>query len=204
MSSVTIQVKGYGHEFQWHRVSKDTLKEMLNNYKEGGIESLMDIYFSGGSTLDGQEFGGYGCDIDSTIRVDGEDIEVSNKNLIASFDDAKPNIEGADFYYISQGQIEGAGEISLKSGKFDPNLLTVDYIEFNVMRSGSLITCIKYDGEVVDIEFEDSGVDYRHQLLTYDADDEGNVGVFTTLFYSEDDDEFKFIADDVKQLLKKK
>jgi hypothetical protein len=177
---------------------------MLINYKEGGIESLMDSYFSGASTLDGQEFGGYGCDIDSTIRVDGEDIDVSNKNLIASFDDTKPNIEGADFYYITQGQIEGTGEISLKNGKFDKNLLSVDFIEFNVMRSGSLITCVKYDGEVVDIEFEDSGVDYRHQLLTYDADDEGNVGVFTTLFYSEDDDEFKFIADDVKQLLKKK
>ena len=204
MSSVTIQIRGYGHEFQMHRVNKTTLKDMLKTYKDGGVESLMDVYFSGGATLDGQEFGGYGCDIDATITVNGKEVEIINKNLITTFDDSKPNIDGADFYFISQGQIEGNGEITLKNGKFDPSLLSVDFIDFNVMRSGSLITNIKYDGDVIDIDYEDSGVDYRHQLLTYDPDDEGNVGIFTTLFYSEDDEEFKFIAADVKQLLKKK
>ncbi len=42
------------------------------------------------------------------------------------------------------------------------------------------------------------------KLLTYDADEEGNVGVFQSLFYDEEDEIFKFIADDIKQFLKKK
>lgn len=205
MSTVSIQIKGYGHEFQWHLVNKDTLKEMVKVHKKGGVDSLMDDFFSGGNSLDGEVFGGaYGCGIDATITVDGKKVSIGKKNLLSSFDDSKPNLDGADFYYITQGNVEGNGEINLKNGKFDPKLLTVDYIEYNVMSAGSVITCVKYDGDVIDIEYEDSGVDYRHQLLTYDADDEGNVGVFTTFFYDEDDDEFKFIADDIKQLLKKK
>lgn len=80
----------------------------------------------------------------------------------------------------------------------------IDYIEFNVMQSGTIITSVKYDDESISISYEDSGVDYRHQLLTYDADDEGNVGVFQSLFYDEEDEVFKFIADDIKQVLKKK
>jgi hypothetical protein len=105
---------------------------------------------------------------------------------------------------ITQGNIEGTGEIQLKNGKFDSKLLVIDYIEFNVMQSGTIITSVKYDGEPISISYEDSGVDYRHQLLTYDADDEGNVGVFQSLFYDEEDEIFKFIADDIKQVLKKK
>jgi hypothetical protein len=72
------------------------------------------------------------------------------------------------------------------------------------MQSGTIITSVKYDDESISISYEDSGVDYRHQLLTYDADDEGNVGVFQSLFYDEEDEVFKFIADDIKQVLKKK
>lgn len=29
MSSVEINIKGYGHEFQWHKVNKDTFNEDL-------------------------------------------------------------------------------------------------------------------------------------------------------------------------------
>ena len=70
--------------------------------------------------------------------------------------------------------------------------------------AGTIITSIKYDGKPISISYEDSDVDYRHQLLTYDADDEGNVGVFQSLFYDEEDEIFKFIADDIKHFLKKK
>ncbi len=205
MSSVQIIIKGYGHEFQWHKVNKDTLKEMLADYKKGKIELLMEKYFTGGNSLDGEIFSGaYGCGIDSSITVDGARIKISKKKPTQIFDDTKPNLDGADFYYITQGNIEGIGEIELKNGKFDSKLLVIDYIEFNVMQSGTIITSVKYDGESISISYEDSGVDYRHQLLTYDADDEGNVGVFQSLFYDEEDEVFKFIADDIKQVLKKK
>ena len=205
MSSVQIAIKGYGHEFQWHKVNKDTLKEMLADYKKGKIELLMEKYFTGGNSLDGEMFSGaYGCGIDSSITVDGAKIKISKKKPTQIFDDAKPNLDGADFYYITQGNIEGTGEIQLKNGKFDSKLLVIDYIEFNVMQSGTIITSVKYDDESISISYEDSGVDYRHQLLTYDADDEGNVGVFQSLFYDEEDEVFKFIADDIKQVLKKK
>jgi hypothetical protein len=205
MSSVQIAIKGYGHEFQWHKVNKDTLKEMLADYKKGKIELLMEKYFTGGNSLDGEMFSGaYGCGIDSSITVDGAKIKISKKKPTQIFDDTKPNLDGADFYYITQGNIEGTGEIQLKNGKFDSKLLVIDYIEFNVMQSGTIITSVKYDDESISISYEDSGVDYRHQLLTYDADDEGNVGVFQSLFYDEEDEVFKFIADDIKQVLKKK
>lgn len=205
MSSVEIIIKGYGHEFQWHRVNKNTLKEMLADYKKGKIDSLMEKYFTGGTSLDGEMFGGaYGCGIDSSITVDGTKIKLSKKKPSQVFDDTNPYLEGADFYYITQGNIEGVGEIQLKNGKFDSKLLVIDYIEFNVMQSGTVITSVKYDGEPISVSYEDSGVDYRHQLLTYDADDEGNVGVFQSLFYDEEDEVFKFIVDDIKQVLKKK
>ena len=205
MSSVEINIKGYGHEFQWHQVNKDTLKEMLADYKKGKIELLMEKYFTGGNSLDGEVFSGaYGCGIDSSITVDGVKIKITKKKPTQIFDDTKPNLEGADFYFITQGNIEGTGEIQLKNKKFDLKLLDIDYVEFNVMQSGTIITSIKYDGEPISISYEDSGVDYRHQLLTYDADDEGNVGVFQSLFYDEEDEIFKFIADDIKQVLKKK
>jgi len=205
MSSVQIVIKGYGHEFQWHKVKKDTLKEMLADYKKGKIDLLMEKYFTGGNSLDGEIFSGaYGCGIDSSITVDGAKIKISKKKPTQIFDDTKPNLDGADFYYITQGNIEGTGEIQLKNGKFDSKLLAIDYIEFNVMQSGTIITSVKYDNDSISISYEDSGVDYRHQLLTYDADDEGNVGVFQSLFYDEEDEVFKFIADDIKQVLKKK
>jgi len=205
MSSVQIIIKGYGHEFQWHKVNKDTLKEMLADYKKGKIELLMEKYFTGGNAFDCEIFSGaYGCGIDSSITVDGAKVKISKKKPTQIFNDTKPNLDGADFYYITQGNIEGTGEIELKNGKFDSKLLVIDYIEFNVMQSGTIITSVKYDGESISISYEDSGVDYRHQLLTYDADDEGNVGVFQSFFYDEEDEVFKFIADDIKQVLKKK
>lgn len=205
MSSVQIVIKGYGHEFQWHKVNRDTLKEMLADYKKGKIELLMEKYFNGGNSLDGEIFSGaYGCGIDSSITVDGAKIEFSKKKPTQIFDDTKPNLDGADFYYITQGNIEGTGEIELKNGKFDPKLLVIDYIEFNIIQSGTIITSVKYDGESISISYEDSGLDYRHQLLTYDADNEGNVGVFQSLFYDEEDEVFKLIVDDIKQILKKK
>ena len=205
MSSVEINIKGYGHEFQWHQVNKDTLKEMLADYKKGKVKLLMEKYFTGGNSLDGEVFGGaYGCGIDSSITIDGAKIKITKKKPAQVFDDTKPNLEGADFYYITQGNIEGTGEIQLKNKKFDSKLLDIDYVEFNVMQTGTIITSIKYDGEPISISYEDSGVDYRHQLVTYDADEEGNVGVFQSLFYDEEDEIFKFIADDIKQFLKKK
>jgi hypothetical protein len=115
MSSVQIVIKGYGHEFQWHKVNKDTLKEMLADYKKGKIELLMEKYFTGGNAFDGEIFSGaYGCGIDSSITVDGAKIKISKKKPTQIFDDTKPNLDGADFYYITQGNIEGTGEIQLK------------------------------------------------------------------------------------------
>jgi len=205
MGPVQIIIKGYGYEFQWHKVNKDTLKEMLADYKKGKIKLLMEKYFTAGNSLDGEVFSGaYGCGIDSSITVDGAKVNIKKKKPSQIFDDTKPNLDGADFYYITQGNIEGTGEIQLKNGQFDSKLLVIEYIEFNVLQSGTIITDVKYDGESISISYEDSGVDYRHQLLTYDADEEGNVGVFQSLFYDEEDEVFKFIADDIKQVLKKK
>lgn len=199
MATVKIGISGAGGEFQHHYLSKKELKEIVNVVKKGGPDAMVDDFLTGGKMFDKTNYGGaYGCSIDAVFSVNGKKFKPSNFILEKKVDDKKPYADGGNLYYIAKGVVTGNVEFEI-SDKFDPNLLEIHYVEFEVLegwKSGKFISQIHYDGEEIFAEFTDDGQEYEHVGCIYQVDKKGaykETDIF--LMFDSDDGEWKFDAD---------
>ena len=199
MATVKIEISGSGGEFQHHYLSKKELKEIVNVGKKVGAEAIVDDFLSGGKMFDKTNYGGaYGCSIDAVFSANGKKFKPTNFVLEKKVDDKKPYADGGNLYYIANGEVTGSVEIEVE-GKFDPKLLAIHYVEFEILegwKSGKFISQIHYDGEEIFAEFTDDGQEYEHVGCIYQVDKKGTykeTDIF--LMYDGDEGEWKFDAD---------
>jgi len=199
MATVKIEISGAGGEFQHHYLSVKELKEIIKVGKKSGGEAVVDEFLTGGKMFDKTNYGGaYGCSIDAIFTVNGKKFKPTNFILEKKVDDKNPSSDGGNLYYIAKGLVTGVVEFE-SSAKFDPKLLEIHYVEFEILegwKSGKFISQIHYDGEEIFGEFTDDGQDYEHVGCIYKVDKKGaykETDIF--LMYDADESEWKFDSD---------
>lgn len=195
MATIKIEISGEGGEFQHHFLSVKELKEIEKLAKKGGAEAVVDEFLSGGKMFDKTNYGGaYGCSIDATFTANGKKFKPTNFILEQKIDDKKPYADGGNLYYIAKGLVDGSVEIEVE-GKFDPKLLEIYYVEFDILegwKSGKFISQIHYSGEEFFGEFTDDGQEFEHVGCVYKVDKKGaykETDIF--LMYDTDENEWK-------------
>lgn len=196
MATVTIEISGVGGEFQHHFLSVKELKEIIKVGKKGGGENVVDEFLTGGKMFETTNYGGaYGCSTDAVFKVNGKKFKPTNFVLEKKVDDKKPFSKGGNIYYIAKGEVTGSVEIEIE-GKFDPKLLEIHYVEFELLegwKTGKLISQIHYDGEEYFGDFTDDGQEYEHVGCIYKVDKKGDykeTDIF--LMFDADDSEWKY------------
>ena len=199
MTTVKIEISGAGGEFQHHYLSVKELKEIVKVGKKDGGEAVDDEFLTGGKMFEKTNYGGaYGCSVDSVFSANGKKFKPTNFVLEKKVDDKKPFSDGGNLYYIAKGEVTGSVEIEVE-GKFDPKLLEIHYVEFDLLegwKSGKFISQIHYAGEEYFGEFTDDGQEYEHVGCIYKVDKKGaykETDIF--LMYDSDDSEWKFDSD---------
>jgi hypothetical protein len=198
MATFKIEISGDGGEFQHHYLSVKELKEIIKVGKKGGGEAVVDEFLTGGKMFDKTNYGGaYGCSTDAIFTVNGKKFKPTNFVLEKKIDDKTPFSDGGNLYYIAKGEVTGSVDIEVE-GKFDPKLLEIHYVEFEILegwKSGKIISQIHYAGEEYFGEFTDDGQEYEHVGCIYKVDKKGTykeTDIF--LMYDADENEWKIDA----------
>jgi hypothetical protein len=199
MANITIEINGLGGEFQHHFLNKKELKDILKIEKKGGVDAVVEEFFSGGRMFNESNYAGaYGCFTDAKIKVNGKQIKSPNITLEQKIDDKKPFADGGNLYYITKGQVSGVAEFEVNKA-FDPKLLEFKYLDYEILegwKAGKLISQVLYDGEEIFVDFSDDGQSYEHVGCIYKVDKKGSykeTDIF--LMFDDDSDEWKFDAD---------
>lgn len=201
MATVKIEICGAGGEFQHHYLSAKELKGIIKVGKKGGGEALAEEFLTGGKIFDTTNYGGaYGCSTDATFSVNGKKFKPTKFVLEKKVDDKKPFSKGGNLYYITTSLVTGSVDIEV-DGKFDPKLLEIYYVEFELFegwKSGKLISQIHYAGEEYFGEFTDDGQNFEHVGCIYKVDKKGvykDTDIF--LMYDPDEVEWKFDSEPI-------
>jgi hypothetical protein len=196
MASVDIEIAGFGGEFQHHYLNPKELMEILKVGKKGSGEAVVDEFLTGGKMFESTNYAGvYGCSTDASFSVGGKKFKPTNFKIENKINDKKPFSNGGNLYFIARGDVTGKAEIEV-GNNFDPNLLEIHYIEFDILegwKTGNFISQIYYDGEEVFLEFFDNGLEYEHVGCIYKVDKKGNyeeTEIF--LMFDPDEGEWKF------------
>jgi len=205
MSDVEITISGSGGEFQHHLIGTATLKKILTASKKLAVDEIVSEFLDGGKLFDeAPEPGVYGCLSDAKVTVDGKKIKVINLTTAKQVNDSKPASNYGNFYYIAHGEVTGRGLIQL-NGKFDPkklNFETVDYKILEGWKCASIISRVLYDGNEIDIEWTDDGLEMRHVLCFYKTDKKGAYrDTDIALMFNDEESEWKFDSDPIKDFL---
>ena len=205
MPDIEITISGSGGEFQHHLIGTETLTKILTASKKLSVDEIVSEFFDGGKLFDeAPERGVYGCSPDAKVTVDGKKIKVTNYKVLNQVNDSKPASKYGNFYYIAHGEVEGRGKIQ-PSGKFDPKKIVFETIEYKILegwKSASLISRVLYDGDEVDIEWKDNGLDMRHVLCFYKTDKKGAyVDTDIALMFNDEELEWAFDANPLKDFL---
>ena len=181
-NTLRLTFKNFGGEFQYHRLDKADV-ECLKESFEDDNDSFLNVYLQGGESF-AQEFwsGSYGPSMDDLEIINEDesskiDLDKVNKNRILYTDgqnDFKDNC--LDYFYVTQGKVFGSYLITLGDDEiFDPNKLTINYIEYSLdgypEQYGTIIHDVEYDGEPCDAEIADNGLDLYRCILGYELVD---------------------------------
>jgi hypothetical protein len=196
MSDIEITISGSGGEFQHHLIGSAILKKIITASKNLSIDEIVSDFFDGGKVFDeAPEPGVYGCSPDAKVTVDGKEIKVTNIKALKQVNDSKPASTHGHFYYMAHGEVEGRGLIQL-SGKFEPKKLVFETVEYKILegwKSASLISRVLYDGNEIDIEWTDNGLDMRHVLCFYKTDKKGAyIDTDIALMFNDEESEWAF------------
>ena len=106
-----------------------------------------------------------------------------------------------------QNQVESPLKTAEVEGKFDPKLLAIHYVEFEILegwKAGKFISQIHYDGVEIFAEFTDDGQAFEHVGCVYQVDKKGaykETDIF--LMFDGDEGEWKFDADVISNFINK-
>ncbi len=205
MSDIEITISGSGGEFQHHLIGTETLKKILTASKKLSVDEIVSEFFDGGKLFDeAPEPGVYGCLSDAKVTVGGKKIKVTNLTVLKQVSDSKPTSNYGNFYYIAHGEVQGRGLIPL-NGQFDPKKLVFETVDYQILegwKSASLVYRVLYDGNEIDIEWTDDGLEMRHVLCFYKTDKKGAyVDTDIALMFNDEESEWAFDANPLKDFL---
>lgn len=205
MSDIEITISGSGGEFQHHLIGTETLKKILTASKKLSVDEIVSEFFDGGKLFDeAPEPGVYGCLSDAKVTVGGKKIKVTNLTVLKQVSDSKPTSNYGTFYYIAHGEVQGRGLIPL-NGQFDPKKLVFETVDYRILegwKSASLVYRVLYDGNEIDIEWTDDGLEMRHVLCFYKTDKKGAyVDTDIALMFNDEESEWAFDANPLKDFL---
>tara|TARA_B100000073_G_C23607469_1_gene523082 strand:+ start:137 stop:766 length:630 start_codon:yes stop_codon:yes gene_type:complete len=175
MSIITLNFKGSGGEFQYHRLNKKEVDYLRNEFMSDE-DSFLEMHLQGGESFETSIWpGSYGPSIDDLEIINDENNEMINlesieKNEVFFADDESDYKKNClHYYYITEGTVFGSIRINLSEDeKFDPANLTINYIKYELYESekhGTIIAEVKYNDETCEIETEDNGQDIFRSLI---------------------------------------
>ena len=136
--TVKLTFKNVGGEFQYHRLNKED-SEYLKNEWLSDKDSFLAINLQGGESFEETIWAGsYGPSMNDIEIINDDDnkkinLDKVNKNQIF-YTDGQDDLRSKclDYFYITEGKIFGSYAINLSDGEnFDPEKLTIDYIEYS-------------------------------------------------------------------------
>ena len=189
-----LNFKNFGGEFQYHRLDKADIEYLKESF-EDDKDSFLNTNLQGGESF-AQAFwsGSYGPSMDN-LEIINEyedskiDLDDVNKNRILYIDGHNNlNDNCLDYFYLTTGKVFGSYQIALADDEvFDPNKLTINYIEYCLdgypEKYGTIIHNVEYDGELCDSEIADNGVDLYRCLLGYELLD-GDLNDYLVVYDS--------------------
>ena len=177
--SVKLTFKNVGGEFQYHRLNKEDSMYLKNEFALD-TDSFLENNLQGGESFDEAIWpGSYGPSMNDIEIINDEDnkkinLDKVNKNQIF-FTDGENDVrkDCLDYFYITEGKIFGSYTVNLTDEEnFDPEKLTINYIEFSLdgypEKFGTIIHELEYDGETCDMAIEDNGVEIYRSIIGYE------------------------------------
>ena len=166
-NKLRLNFKNFGGEFQYHRLDKADIEYLKESF-EDDKDSFLNTNLQGGESF-AQAFwsGSYGPSMDN-LEIINEyedskiDLDDVNKNRILYIDGHNNlNDNCLDYFYLTTGKVFGSYQIALADDEvFDPNKLTINYIEYCLdgypEKYGTIIHNVEYDGELCDSEIPSS------------------------------------------------
>ena len=180
-NTCTVYIEGQGYSFESYRLGKARARDLQKVYEADPK------VFTTGSLLGDEDPSENEIICDYIYGVDPLDMVCEwedGQNLSSTFlkrqnvsrgdflTDSFPQ-NALDYHRIRSGKVFGRIQLPLDSpSEFDPDLLHVSYFEFFLdgwpERYVRIISWIEYDGQEVEIDLEDNGLDTDHFLLGYE------------------------------------
>jgi len=176
----SLYLKGIGHSFQYYRLNQDdakSLKSLQISDKEN--------FFLSWNQLEAPEERelceyAYGIDVsDFSLRweddTDENNPNTEDANLICEsvITDEETPKSVLDFVEVKTGKVFGNIHLPISDpSEFDVAKLDIYYFEYRLdgyaEEYGKMITRIEYNGEDIELDFEDNGLETSQYLLGYE------------------------------------
>jgi len=176
----SLYLKGIGHSFQYLRLNQDdarTLKSLQTSDAENFILGM-----DGPEVPEEQQLCEYvyGIDVsDFSLRweddTDENNPNTEDANLICEsvITDEETPKSVLDFVEVKTGKVFGNIHLPISDpSEFDVAKLDIYYFEYRLdgyaEEYGKMITRIEYNGEDIELDFEDNGLETSQYLLGYE------------------------------------
>lgn len=175
MSAITLNFKGSGGEFQYHHLNKKEADYLKNEFTLDE-DSFLEMHLQGGESFETSIWpGSYGPSIDNLEIINDDnnemiDLDSVDKNEVFFADDESDYKKNClHYFYITEGEVFGSIRINLSEDEeFDPAKLAINYISYQLEESekyGTIITEVKYNNEICEMETEDNGQEIFRTLI---------------------------------------
>ena len=205
--SCTLIITGNGFEFSATRLNAEEV-DLMRKF----CEEDLDEFTVGGRFTENSNVGHVGEIISPTYGIDPFDAELhwddypdedevyireANFHLSESITDPIPQTETVDFFCVAGGKIFGSVEVPISHpSEFEPEKFQIEYLEFELdgypEMYGRVITRLTYDGEEMEIECEDNGLDVNTFLLGYELDNDDELIDYLVVHENRGGENFEF------------